>query len=459
MKSRILTTAVSRFGIVSTLVLAPVLIVSQSVTINELTFNSSRINAAARSSADSDGFPAPYLILDDTRLRYSARGTGTMTINGAGCCEGINFVGAFEIDYLQETGGRVEITRLQTNLADIDIVFRLLIFETNRIKIRCGETHNERSIIANVDDRGNLTIPSGAASISGASFENRNALGECSGTGAVLTATNDRALSGLLDPAANRVALAGAFNTRVDGNNYNLTLNMTGIYTNRPPQARFGVEGRNLEAFAQGGCPARLGTGNKPEMVVEANDPSGLKMSLRSLSYDPDGAWSRADVALDKWFYARGGDPFNFVAEGRKYGPMNFDFGPQHRLRLETSDRLGAATTADCSFRVVDTTPPEVTPPASIRVPATIRGGVRVGDSPALRVFLTGATCRDLVDLSPAPMPPLVAGAEVTIATIFPVSVSNVTFRCRDRFGNTGTAQSSVNVVLSKSNHATRTSR
>ena len=86
-------------------------------------------------------------------------------------------------------------------------------------------------------------------------------------------------------------------------------------------------------------------------------------------------------------------------------------------------------------------------------------GGVRVGDSPALRVFLTGATCRDLVDLSPAPMPPLVAGAEVTIATIFPVSVSNVTFRCRDRFGNTGTAQSSVNVVLSKSNHATRTSR
>jgi hypothetical protein len=77
---------------------------------------------------------------------------------------------------------------------------------------------------------------------------------------------------------------------RIEGNDYNLTLEMSGTYVNRPPRARFGVMGRHLEAFAQGGCPAVLNAGNPPEPVIEANDPAGLKMSLRSLSYDPDGA-------------------------------------------------------------------------------------------------------------------------------------------------------------------------
>jgi hypothetical protein len=225
---------------------------------------------------------------------------------------------------------------------------------------------------------------------------------------------------------------------------------MTGAYANRPPRARFGVTGRNLEAFAQGGCPARLNTGNPPEPVVEANDPAGLKMSLRSLSYDPDGAWSRADLELDKWFYARDAGPFNFIAEGREHGPMNFNFGPHHRLVLETTDRRGAAATANCSFRVVDTTPPVVRPPASISVAATFRGGARVRNSPAIRNFLAGATCSDVVDTSPARLPPLFAGAEVTNATVFPVGVRAVTFRCRDRFGNTGTAQANVKVTAVK---------
>ena len=432
----------------SWLLLIAILTVGLLLVITSWTLNTSRIGATdAHSSAASALLPPPTFA--DTLL-YSVRGTVSMTISGAGCCEGINFAGTFEMDYLQDTSGRIEIARLQTSLADMDIVFRFLIFETSRIKIRCGEAHSNRTITGNIDGLGNLTIPSGAASIFGSSLENRSALGECSGTATSLTGTNNAPLRGLLDPAANYAAIAGAFTARVDGNDYSLTLDMTGAYANRPPRARLGVAGRNLEAFAQGGCPAVMNTGNPPELVVEANDPAGLKMALRSLSYDPDGAWRRADIGMDKWFYARGARPFEFLAEGREYGPMTFNFGLRHRLVLETSDRLGAATTDDCSFRVVDTTPPVVTPPAAISVAATFRGGALVRNSTPIRKFLAGATCRDIVDTSPTQLPALLAGAEVTSGTVFPIGGRRVTFRCRDRFGNTGTAQSTVKVVLSK---------
>lgn len=433
-------------------ILAPVLILCLLPGINRLT-NSSGISAAHSPGSET---PLPVALVSppsagDERPWYSVRGTGTVTINGAGCCEGANFPGSFEMYYRQDSTGRIEVTRLQTSLADMDIIFRFLIFETNRIAIRCGEMHNARNVTGNVDAFSNLTIPPGALAVSGSSFEKRNARGECSGESASLTATNNSPIRGVLDPAANYVALAGSFTTRIEDNDYNLTLNMTGTYSNRPPRARFGVTGRNLEAFAQGGCPAVMSRGNPPEMVVEANDPAGLKMSLRSSSYDPDGAWSRADVELDKWFYARDAAPLNYIGEGREYGPMTFSFGPRHRLVLETSDRLGAAATDDCSFRVIDTTAPSVTPPATISVAATFRGGARVRDSAGIRDFLAGATCRDLVDASPTQLTPLLAGAvEVTSATIFPIGSTSVTFRCRDRFGNIGTAQSRVKVTASK---------
>ena len=431
------------------LILATVLKVGLLVLISALHVNSSGIRAAdTRTSAES-ALASPSIVGDD-RPWYRVRGTGVMTISGPGCCEGINFPGTFEMDYIQDSRGGVEIPRLHTSIADMDIVFNFLIFETHRMKIRCGETHNDRTITGNVDVLGNLTIPSGAASISGGFFETRNLLGECPGTSTNLAAMNNSIFRGLLDPGANLVRLGGMFTTRVEGNDYSLTLEMTGTYVNRPPRARFGVTGRNLEAFAQGGCPAVLNAGNPPESVIEANDPAGLKMFLRSLSYDPDGAWTRADVEVDKWFYARGSAPFDFLAEGREHGPMIFGFGPQHRLVLETSDRLGAATTSNCSFRVVDTTPPVVTPRTSISVAATFRGGALVRDSLPIREFLAGATCRDIVDTSPKLLPPLAAGARVTKTTVFPIGKRSVTFRCRDRFGNIGTAQSTIKVVASK---------
>jgi hypothetical protein len=153
---------------------------------------------------------------------------------------------------------------------------------------------------------------------------------------------------------------------------------------------------------------------------------------------------------VDKWFYARDGAPFDFLAEGREYGPMLFNFGPQHRLVLETSDRLGAATTSECSFRVVDTTAPAVEPPTPISIAATFRGGAVVGASPPIRAFLAAGRCVDVVETATTQLPPLATGASVTETTVFPIGVTSVTFRCRDRFGNVGTAQSTIKVVASK---------
>jgi hypothetical protein len=452
LKFSLLVNAERKRRLKGSILLAPLLAVALLLVVSELTLNLSGIRAAdAFSSNDSLQrallWPPPVV---DARPWYRVSGTGTITINGAGCCDGVNFPGTFEMDYRQDISGRVEVTRLQTKLADMDIIFRFLIFETNRIKIRCAEAHNERNITGDVDGFGNLTIPSGTASIAGGSFETRNALGQCTGVDTTLTAMNNSPIRGVLDPGANHVALAGAFTTRIEGNDYTIALNMAGTYANRPPRARLGATGRNLEAFAQGGCPAVLNRGNPPEPSVEANDPAGLKMTLRSFSYDPDGAWTRADLELDKWFYARDAGALNFVAEGLEHGPMVFGFGPRHRLVLETSDRLGAVNTDDCTFRVVDTTPPNVTPPTLISVARTFRGGARVRDSAAIRRFLAGATCSDLVDTAPTRLPPLLAGAEITSETVFPLGTSNVTFRCRDRFGNTGTAQSRVKVTPSK---------
>jgi hypothetical protein len=433
------------------LLLISALVAGLLVLISALIFvtGGSAVADAHDSAAEPAGAYRPPTLAEG-RLWYRVRGTGVMTIDGPGCCQGANFPGTFEMDYRPDVAGRIEITRLQTSLPDMDIAFRFLIFETKRVTVRCGQLNNDGSVRGDVDSFNRLTIPPSSFNVSGSALEKRNANGECSGESFLFTGRNNSALRGVLDPSANYVALAGAFNTRVEGNDYNLTLEMTGTYGNRPPRARLGVTGRNLEAFAQGGCPAYLNAGNPPELVVEANDPAGLKMTLRSHSYDPDGAWNRADLDLNKWFYGRDSGPLNYVAEGLEHGPMTFAFGARHRLVLETADRMAAATTDDCSFRVVDTTAPAVTPPALISAAATFRGGAVVRNSPAIRRFLDGATCSDLVDPAPAKLPPLLGERAVTNATIFPIGYSTVTFRCRDRFGNTGTAQSRVKVSASK---------
>ena len=170
---------------------------------------------------------------------------------------------------------------------------------------------------------------------------------------------------------------------------YNISLDMIGEYANRPPVAVFGVQGTGLEAFSQGGCPAVLNYGNPPEYTVEANDPSGLKMYLQSFSTTLMVS-GLGQSGIDQWFQSRNSEPLKFIAEGRRIGPMLFEFGSVHHLMLETTDRLGVSDTADCDFRVVDRTPPTVTPPGATVVDATVAGGATPSTSTALEHFSKG---------------------------------------------------------------------
>jgi hypothetical protein len=374
-----------------------------------------------------------------------------MLVDGAGCCDGVVFPSTFEMDYeVDRSSGRVNISRLSAALADMDIRFHFLIFETGRVQVRCGSARNVSAVVGTLDSSGNLTIPAGAATLNGTSFGERDGVGKCGGSVSDLSLTNNAPLVGSLDPVSNSISFNGVFSVTTEGNTYNIQLNMTGDYVNRPPVAVFGVEGPGLEAFAQGGCPAVLNGGNPPEPTVEANDPSGLKMYLRSFSSDPDGAWAGADLALDQWFHGRDSGPIKFIGESRRLGPVVFEFGPIHHVTLETTDRAGATATSDCDFRVVDTTPPSVTPPGSTTVAATDSNGTTPSTSDALRDFLGGASAADSVDSAPTARPPLLNGKEVKENTLFPIGVWAVTFRYVDRFGNQGAAVSSVRIVAPK---------
>jgi hypothetical protein len=371
-----------------------------------------------------------------------------MAVDGPGCCDGFTFPGTFEMDYeLDGAAGRVSITRLYTTLADVDITFRFLIFETGRVQMRCGAARGASPIEGSADAFGNLTVASGAATLSGEAFKQREADGECGGPSSSITLTNNAPLTGRLDPASNRLSIAGAFTTVTEGHTYNVRLDMAGEYVNRPPVAVFGAEGPGLEAFAQGGCPAVWNSGNPPEPTVEANDPAGLKMYLRSFSHDPDGAWRGADLLLDQWYHGRDSAPEKFVGESRRLGPMLFEFGPVHHLTLETTDRLGATAVSVCGFRVVDRTPPAVTAPAPAEVGASVKGGATPSTSDALRKWLERASAFDVADLRPSPLPPLLDGKEVAGDTLFPAGVwLKVTFRFVDKSGNVGSSASSVRV-------------
>jgi len=371
-----------------------------------------------------------------------------LAVDGPGCCDGAAFPGTFEMDYeVDEAAGRVSITRLNAALADVDITFHFLIFETGRVQVRCGAVRSGSPIEGSADAFGNLTVAAGAATLSGEAFKLREVGGECGGGSSSITLTNNAPLTGLLDPASDRLSIAGAFTTVTEGRTYNVRLDMSGEYVNRPPVAVFGAEGAGLAAFAQGGCPAVWRDGNPSEYVAEANDPAGLKMYLRSFSHDPDGAWRGADLLLDQWYHGRDSGPEKYIGESRRLGPMSFEFGPVHHLTLETTDRLGATAVSACGFRVVDTTPPAVTAPGPLEVPASVKGGATPSTSEALRKFLERPYAVDVADPWPSPLPPLLDGKEVAGDTFFPAGVwLTVTFRFVDKSGNVGSSKSSVRV-------------
>jgi hypothetical protein len=109
---------------------------------------------------------------------------------------------------------------------------------------------------------------------------------------------------------------------------------------------------------------------------------------------------------------------------------------------------LASNTVAETWQAPKDTTPPVVTPPANISIPATEAGGARGSASPLLAAFLAGGTAVDNVDPSPARLAPQVGGSAVDNTTLFPVGMTTVTFRFQDSSGNIGAANATVTVAI-----------
>jgi hypothetical protein len=98
---------------------------------------------------------------------------------------------------------------------------------------------------------------------------------------------------------------------------------------------------------------------------------------------------------------------------------------------------------------VLDNTPPVVSAPANITIPATEGAGARWQTGSPLTPFLFGSSAVDNLDPAPVRLFPQVAGQDVRpFQTLFPLGTTAVTFLARDAAGNIGTASANVTVVL-----------
>lgn len=382
--------------------------------------------------------------------QYQVRGTGYATVAGSHCCGDTRFTGRFEAAYEVDSAGQARLASLRLDLDDTDVVVEdgfLGLFST-RIHVRCGNGSNPAPAAGSVADATHLAFGPGSLSLAGVASEERLADGSCADPTLVWTGTNDVATVLLHDPATGRFGLDGSFHTVVEGESSTLTLRLEGGFVNRPPQAAFALR-RAGEPYPQSGCPAFWRwNGQLWELVAEANAPDGLKGDAHSFSSDPDGGWPQGDVLTEDWFLASGGGPRTFVTAGRDTGPLLFGWGPTHSLELLAGDHVGATSAAACSFRVIDTRPPAVTPPAPVVLGCSTIGGATPATAAALQAFLNGATASDASDPAPARLTPRLGSSDVTGTTLFPAdgSARAVTFRFQDRWGNLGQAASNVTV-------------
>jgi len=107
-------------------------------------------------------------------------------------------------------------------------------------------------------------------------------------------------------------------------------------------------------------------------------------------------------------------------------------------LRDHNHAQLVPNVSTSVSINVLDQTPPAVTAPANISVPATQTDGTPATDA-AIAAFLNGASATDNVDGAITPTNDAPA--------IFPVGTTTVTFSATDAAGNTGTATATVTVT------------
>jgi hypothetical protein len=112
------------------------------------------------------------------------------------------------------------------------------------------------------------------------------------------------------------------------------------------------------------------------------------------------------------------------------------------------TDDAGNVATAAFSVRVHDTTPPMVSPPPSIIVPATEAAGARGTASALLSAYLKSGAAVDTVDGSPTRLAPRVGATDVDDTSLFALGTTAVAFRFADDSGNVGEAVSEVTVEI-----------
>lgn len=204
------------------------------------------------------------------------------------------------------------------------------------------------------------------------------------------------------------------------------------------------LSSQNFTMGAGGGIaftnhPPTANAGPDQTVTVAAGGTATVTLD-GSASSDPDG-----DALTFTW-----AGPFGLVtgAQPQVTVPVGVNV-----LQLTADDGKGGTASANVTITVnpaapADTTPPVVTPPASISIAASEAGGARGSASAALAAFLAGGFALDDMDPSPVRLSPQAGGMNVSNSTLFPLGTTVVTFRFLDASGNVGSGTASVTVIL-----------
>lgn len=278
---------------------------------------------------------------------YVARAQGEVEV------ENVRFFGHARASYLVSPSGRVDITGLRFWVDDADVVVKGIFgIVLGRERVRCTELALERPVEARLVPPDRIVVPAAAADVAGLAWEERAADGSCPGGARRISAANNSDFDLLHDPAGDRFAINTSFTGPLGDETVTIEIEMEGSFVNRPPEAKIGVGGPGLPvASIQAACPQIIDA-NPP--YTPANDPAGLRVSLLSLSSDPDGSEGRSDITREHWIHSEGGGPWTVLGNEQLIGPVLFPLGSENRLLLQVSDRHGARSRKICDFLVLE---------------------------------------------------------------------------------------------------------